>query len=82
MVWFWNDIKKVFLSIEDKDLLKLKLDYIVDNGLGGMMIWEMVGDYLYDVVKCEYVIGFDMIFYVYEVFVVVKLMDICYNDLL
>lgn len=55
--------QKVFLSIEDKDSLKPKLDYIVDNGLGGMMIWEMAGDYSYDAVKREYVIGSDMTSY-------------------
>ncbi len=79
--WLWNDTKKVFLSIEDKDSLKPKLDYIVDNGLGGMMIWEMAGDYSYDAVKREYVIGSDMTSYAHEVFAAAKPMDIRHNDL-
>ncbi len=78
--WLWNDTKKVFLSIEDKDSLKPKLDYIVDNGLGGMMIWEMAGDYSYDAVKREYVIGSDMTSYAHEVFAAAKPMAIRHND--
>ncbi len=79
--WLWNETKKVFLSIEDKDSLKPKLDYIVDNGLGGMLIWEMAGDYSYDAVKREYVMGTDMTSYAHEVFAAADPMDIRHNDL-
>ncbi|PSV20934.1 chitinase [Photobacterium leiognathi subsp. mandapamensis] len=79
--WLWNESKKVFLSIEDKDSLKPKLDYIIDTGLGGMMVWEMAGDYSYDAVKNEYKMGSDMTDYAHEVFSTAAPMDINHNSL-
>lgn len=43
--YIWNDKKKVFLSMEDEESLKSKLDYVIDKNLGGVMIWEIDGDY-------------------------------------
>ncbi|GAA0796141.1 chitinase C-terminal domain-containing protein [Spirilliplanes yamanashiensis] len=43
--WLWNDSKKVFLSTEDEQSLGAKADYVVNQGLGGVMIWELAGDY-------------------------------------
>ncbi len=79
--WLWNESKKVFLSIEDKESLKPKLDYIVDNGLGGMMVWEMAGDYSYDAVKREYKMGTDMTDFAHDVFTQATPMDINHNNL-
>lgn len=69
------------LSIEDKESLKPKLDYIVDNGLGGMMVWEMAGDYRFDNEKNEYVMGTDMTDYAHDVFTQAPPMEIKHNDL-
>lgn len=46
--WLWNDTKKVFLSTEDEQSVGAKADYIVDQGAGGAMIWELAGDYRWD----------------------------------
>ncbi|BDU49776.1 glycosyl hydrolase family 18 protein [Haliovirga abyssi] len=43
--YVWNDAKKVFLSFEDEQSLKEKINYIINKGLGGMMIWELAGDF-------------------------------------
>ncbi|MFJ3218274.1 glycosyl hydrolase family 18 protein [Kitasatospora sp. NPDC086801] len=43
--WLWNDQKKVFLSTEDELSIKAKTQYVVDNQIGGVMLWELGGDY-------------------------------------
>ncbi|WP_413110410.1 chitinase C-terminal domain-containing protein [Thaumasiovibrio sp. DFM-14] len=43
--WLWNAEKKVFLSTEDEQSVNVKADYIVDKGIGGVMFWELAGDY-------------------------------------
>lgn len=43
--WLWNAQKKVFLSTEDEPSTTAKANYIVDKGIGGVMIWELAGDY-------------------------------------
>lgn len=43
--WLWNVEKKVFLLIEDKQLIDVKVDYVIDKEIGGIMFWELVGDY-------------------------------------
>ncbi|MEZ8742474.1 glycosyl hydrolase family 18 protein [Photobacterium swingsii] len=43
--WLWNAEKKVFLSTEDKDSINVKADYVIDKGIGGIMFWELAGDY-------------------------------------
>lgn len=43
--WLWNAEKKVFLSTEDAESIKTKADYVANQGLGGVMIWELAGDY-------------------------------------
>lgn len=63
--WLWNDSKKVFLSIEDEESIRQKANYIVSRGIGGVMFWELAGDYSYDSSKAEYGMGDDLtsIFY-------------------
>jgi chitinase len=46
--WLWNAQKGVFLSTEDEQSLKVKADWIVKNGIGGAMHWELAGDYEWD----------------------------------
>ncbi|NOH72755.1 chitinase [Vibrio pectenicida] len=43
--WLWNDEKQVFLSMEDKASIDIKTDYVVDKEIGGIMFWELAGDY-------------------------------------
>ncbi len=43
--WLWNAQKRVFLSIEDEQSLQAKVQYVKEKGLGGIMIWELAGDY-------------------------------------
>jgi chitinase len=55
--WLWNSTKKVFLSTEDETSIATKAKYIADKGIGGVMIWELAGDYRYDSAKKQYAIG-------------------------
>lgn len=43
--YLFNASQKVFLTYEDQESLGYKLDYIKQKGLGGMMFWELTGDY-------------------------------------
>ncbi|MCQ4166249.1 glycosyl hydrolase family 18 protein [Tahibacter harae] len=43
--WLWNAQKKVFISTEDEVSTAAKADYIAGKGIGGVMIWELAGDY-------------------------------------
>ncbi len=49
--WLWNATKQVFISTETEQSIKAKAQYIVDNGIGGAMIWELAGDYDWDATK-------------------------------
>ena len=43
--WLWNSTRQVFLSTEDEQSLNVKADYVVSKGIGGIMFWELSGDY-------------------------------------
>jgi len=43
--WLWNAEKKVFLSTEDEASVSVKADYVIDKEIGGIMFWELAGDY-------------------------------------
>lgn len=43
--WLWNAEKNVFLSTEDKESITVKADYVIDKEIGGIMFWELAGDY-------------------------------------
>lgn len=43
--YVWNEGKKVFLTFEDEESLGQKADYVVNNNLGGVIIWEIDGDF-------------------------------------
>ncbi|GAA2745501.1 glycosyl hydrolase family 18 protein [Kitasatospora cinereorecta] len=70
--WLWNDTKKVFLSTEDEQSVGAKADYVVDQGVGGAMIWELAGDYRWDAAanggKGEYVPGSTLTSLMYDKF--------------
>jgi chitinase len=42
--FLWNAEKRVFISYEDPQSLRLKCRYVRDNGLGGVMFWEYYSD--------------------------------------
>ncbi|MFN1516048.1 chitinase C-terminal domain-containing protein [Vibrio owensii] len=43
--WLWNAEKSVFLSTEDKASVEVKAEYVIDKEIGGIMFWELAGDY-------------------------------------
>ncbi|WP_283133314.1 chitinase C-terminal domain-containing protein [Rhizohabitans arisaemae] len=45
--WLWNATKKVFLTYDDDQSIQTKANYVASKGLGGIMIWELAGDYAY-----------------------------------
>ncbi|UTA49561.1 glycosyl hydrolase family 18 protein [Simiduia sp. 21SJ11W-1] len=55
--WLWNAEKKVFLSTEDEQSITRKADYVIDQGIGGIMFWELAGDYRYNANRGEYEMG-------------------------
>lgn len=66
--WLWNEEKKVFLSIEDEESMATKVDYVINNGLGGVMFWELAGDFDYNNAKQEYFMGSTMTTLAYDKF--------------
>ncbi len=67
-VWAWHGGHGTFLTYEDTASLHKKLEYINNLGLGGMMFWELSGDYHFDPVKGYYTAGHDMTDYAYQYF--------------
>lgn len=43
--YLWNPTEKIFYSYEDEVSLKNKCEYVKKNNLGGVMFWEVCGDY-------------------------------------
>ncbi|MBY0573009.1 MAG: chitinase C-terminal domain-containing protein [Undibacterium sp.] len=43
--WLWNAQKGVFISTEDETSVQKKAQWIIDHGIGGVMFWELAGDY-------------------------------------
>ncbi len=67
--WLWNEETKVFLSTEDEESLDVKIQYIIDQGLGGIMFWELAGDYRYNASTKEYEMGTALTSRIYDKFV-------------
>ncbi|GGO59502.1 glycosyl hydrolase family 18 protein [Streptomyces lasiicapitis] len=57
--WLWNAEKKVFLSTENDASIDAKAQYVKDNGIGGVMLWELAGDYTKRA-NGEYGMGYDV----------------------
>ncbi|WP_433349682.1 chitinase C-terminal domain-containing protein [Micromonospora sp. CA-111912] len=66
--WLWNSQKQVFLSTEDEQSIAAKADYVAAKGLGGIMIWELAGDYAWNAQRGEYYMGNTMTNLVYDKF--------------
>ncbi|TQV81106.1 glycoside hydrolase [Aliikangiella coralliicola] len=58
--WLWNSEKKVYLSTEDLESINTKADYVIDKGLGGIMFWELAGDFDWDSQNNQYMMGSSM----------------------
>ena len=43
--YLWNPESQIFISYDDEESIKLKIDYLKDKGLGGVMFWEYSDDY-------------------------------------
>ena len=66
--WLWNAQKQVFLSTEDDQSIGAKADYVVSRGIGGIMIWELAGDYAFNTARNEYFFGNTLTNLVYDRF--------------
>ena len=64
--WWWNPTTATFLSGDADRTVAAKADYVADTGLGGVMIWEMAGDYAYDDASGQYVMGDTLITSLHE----------------
>jgi len=42
--YLWNADKRIFISYEDPESLRIKSHYILEHGLGGAMFWEYYAD--------------------------------------
>lgn len=58
--WLWNSTKRVFISTEDEQSINEKVDWVIENGIGGLMIWELAGDYGWNESAQEYGVGYTM----------------------
>ncbi len=52
--YVWNETKKVFISFEDERSMGEKIQYVLDNDIGGCMLWDLSGDFDYDEAADEY----------------------------
>lgn len=43
--YLWNKEKKTFISYEDEESIRLKIEYLKQKGLAGVMFWEYCADY-------------------------------------
>jgi len=55
--WWWNAQTKSFISGDSDQAIQAKADYVVAGGYGGLMIWELAGDYDLDAASGEYGMG-------------------------
>ena len=42
--YLWNEQEKVFISYEDEESIELKIHYLKEKGLSGVMFWEYCAD--------------------------------------
>ncbi|OBT14006.1 hypothetical protein A9260_03835 [Vibrio sp. UCD-FRSSP16_30] len=80
--WLWNSSKQVFLSTEDEESMAHKIEYIKDRGLGGIMIWELAGDYDFNEETNEYYMGETLVTQMYEGFKGAAPYSVEHNDIL
>jgi len=66
--WWWNASTKTFLSGDADQAVDQKAAYVDANGLGGIMIWELAGDYAYDSAKGQYGMGSTLVTKIHDAF--------------
>jgi chitinase len=44
VAWLYSPSKKIFITFDDPKAIGIKVDYMLKNGLGGVMIWEITAD--------------------------------------
>ena len=44
MPWLYSPSAQVMISYDDTESIGAKIDYIIDQDLGGIMFWELSGD--------------------------------------
>ncbi|MFE6304018.1 chitinase C-terminal domain-containing protein [Nocardiopsis sp. NPDC057823] len=64
--WWWNAQTRTFLTGDAEQTIRTKADYVADTGLGGVMIWEMAGDYSYNTAAGQYEMGDTLITSLHE----------------
>jgi chitinase len=42
--YLWNERDSLFISYDDEESLKAKMEYVLSQGLGGVMFWEYTED--------------------------------------
>ena len=42
--WLYSSSQQTMISYEDEESIQIKLDYVIQHDLGGMMFWELSGD--------------------------------------
>jgi chitinase len=52
--YLWNVDSSIFVSYEDSDSIKLKIEYLKKKGLGGVMFWEYTDDYKSELLNTIY----------------------------
>ncbi|MCK5371641.1 MAG: hypothetical protein KAQ62_23925, partial [Cyclobacteriaceae bacterium] len=43
--YLWNGDSSIFISYEDAESIKYKIDYLKEKGISGVMFWEYSDDY-------------------------------------
>jgi chitinase len=43
--YLWNPDSRIFISYEETNSIKYKIEYLKEKGLGGVMFWEYTDDY-------------------------------------
>lgn len=43
--YLWNPAEKTFISYEDEESIKIKIEYLKNRGLAGVMFWEYSADH-------------------------------------
>jgi chitinase len=64
--WWWDATTRTLLTGDADQAIAAKADYVAAGQAGGVMIWELAGDYAYDTAKSEYGMGETLIDTIYS----------------
>jgi chitinase len=51
--YLWNPTEKTFISYEDEESIKIKMEYLKNRGLAGVMFWEYSADQRQKTAECS-----------------------------